>query len=53
MGNRSRADDALAEAEQLRALMRSTVESELPADGLTLEYAEELIGAIRADRDGR
>jgi hypothetical protein len=33
--------------------MRSTVESELPTDGLTLEHAEELIGAIRADRDGR
>jgi antitoxin (DNA-binding transcriptional repressor) of toxin-antitoxin stability system len=53
MWSRSRAEDALAEAEQLRTLMRAAAEGELPASGLTQEYAEELIAAIRADRDGR
>ena len=53
MWSRSRAEDALAEADQLRAIMDAAAESELPAGGLTREYAEELIAALRADRDGR
>jgi antitoxin (DNA-binding transcriptional repressor) of toxin-antitoxin stability system len=53
MWSRSRAEDALAEADQLRALMRAAADSELPADGLTPDYAEELIAAIRSGRDGR
>jgi antitoxin (DNA-binding transcriptional repressor) of toxin-antitoxin stability system len=53
MWSRSRAEDALAEADQLRALMRGAGESELPASGLTPDYAEELIAAIRSGRDGR
>lgn len=53
MWSRSRAEDALAEADQLRTLMGAAAEGELPAGGLTEEYAEELIAAIRADRDGR
>jgi prevent-host-death family protein len=53
MWSRSRAEDALAEAEQLRALMHGAGESELPAGGLTQDYAEELIAALRSGRDGR
>jgi antitoxin (DNA-binding transcriptional repressor) of toxin-antitoxin stability system len=53
MWSRSRAEDALAEADQLRALMQAAGEGELPAGRLTREYAEELIAALRADRDGR
>jgi antitoxin (DNA-binding transcriptional repressor) of toxin-antitoxin stability system len=53
MWSRSRAEDALAEADQLRTIMDAAAESELPAGGLTREYAEELIAALRADRDGR
>ena len=53
MWSRSRAQDALAEADQLRALMHGAAESELPAGGLTQDYAEELIAALRSGRDGR
>jgi antitoxin (DNA-binding transcriptional repressor) of toxin-antitoxin stability system len=52
--SRSRAEEALAEADQLRDLLTAAADSELPAAaGLTEQYAEELIAAIRADRDGR
>jgi prevent-host-death family protein len=53
MWSRSRAEDALAEADQLRALMHAAAGSELPVGGLTPDYAEELIAAIRSGRDGR
>jgi hypothetical protein len=53
MWSRSRAEDALAEADQLRTLMHAAAESELPAGALTPDYAEELIAAIRSGRDGR
>jgi antitoxin (DNA-binding transcriptional repressor) of toxin-antitoxin stability system len=54
MWSRSRAEDALAEADQLHNLLEAATETDLPAGGgLTREYAEELIAAIRADRDGR
>lgn len=53
MWSRSRAESVLAEADQLMKLLQAAGESELPARGLTEEYAEELIAAIRADRDER
>ena len=54
MWSRSRAEDVLAEADQLRKLLETGVQSELPVDGgLAPQYAEELIAAIRADRDAR
>jgi antitoxin (DNA-binding transcriptional repressor) of toxin-antitoxin stability system len=53
MWSRSRAADALAEADQLRTLMHAAAESELPAGSLTPDYAEELIAAIRSSREGR
>lgn len=49
--SRSRAEDVLAEADRLEDLLRAAAERPLPARGLTEEYAEELIAAIRADRD--
>ena len=53
MWSRSRSEQVLAEADKLHELLQEAAESELPARGLTEEYAEELIAAIRADRDGR
>lgn len=53
MWSRSRAESVLAEADRLMELLDAAAESELPARGLTEEYAEELVAAIRADRDGR
>jgi antitoxin (DNA-binding transcriptional repressor) of toxin-antitoxin stability system len=53
MWSRSRAEEVLAEADKLEDLLRAAGESPLPERGLTEEYAEELIAAIRADRDGR
>ena len=52
MWSRSRAEKVLTEASQLHELLEAAGKSELPARGLTEEYAEELIAAIRADRDG-
>lgn len=54
MWSRSRAEDVLVEADQLHNLLEAAAGSEAPAgQGLTQEYAEALIAAIRADRDGR
>lgn len=54
MWSRSRAEDVLAEADQLHHLLDAAAESGGPAGGgLTREYAEELIAAIRSGRDGR
>jgi hypothetical protein len=53
MWSRSRAEDALAETDKLRTIIRAAAAGEPPVGGLTLEYAEELIAAIRTDRDGR
>jgi antitoxin (DNA-binding transcriptional repressor) of toxin-antitoxin stability system len=53
MWSRSRSEEVLAEADRLEDLLRAAAESPLPTRGLTEEYAEELIAAIRADRDGR
>jgi antitoxin (DNA-binding transcriptional repressor) of toxin-antitoxin stability system len=54
MWSRSRAGSVLAEADRLNDLLRAAADSELSwAAGLSEQYAEELIAAIRADRDGR
>lgn len=53
MWSRSRAESVLAEADRLHQLIEAAGQSELPARGLTQEYAEELIAAIRAARDDR
>lgn len=53
MWSRSRAEEVLAEADQLHQLLQAARESELPTRGLTEEYAEELIAHIRAGRDAR
>jgi antitoxin (DNA-binding transcriptional repressor) of toxin-antitoxin stability system len=53
MWSRSRAESVFAEADKLHELLEAAAESPLPTRGLTEEYAEELIAAIRADRDGR
>ncbi len=53
MWSRSRAEGVLAEADRLTQLIEAAGESELPARGLTEEYAEELIAHIRAGRDAR
>jgi antitoxin (DNA-binding transcriptional repressor) of toxin-antitoxin stability system len=53
MWSRSRAVDVLAEADKLDDLLRAAAERPLSAGGLTVEYAEELVAAIRAGRDGR
>jgi antitoxin (DNA-binding transcriptional repressor) of toxin-antitoxin stability system len=51
--SRSRAGDVLAEAERLERMLHAAGERELPIGGLTEEYAEELIAAVRAGRDAR
>jgi antitoxin (DNA-binding transcriptional repressor) of toxin-antitoxin stability system len=52
--SRSRAGEAMSESDQLRDLLAAAANSELPAvGGLADGYAEELVAAIRADRDRR
>lgn len=52
--SRSKAEVALNEAAQLHSLLDSMTETERPlGDGITEQYAEELIASIRADRDSR
>lgn len=51
--SRSRAGEAMSESDQLRDLLTAAADSELPAAGVADGYAEELIAAIRADRDRR
>jgi prevent-host-death family protein len=53
MWSRSRAESLLAEADKLHQLIEEAGQREMTAGGLTTEYAEELIAAIRADRDAR
>jgi antitoxin (DNA-binding transcriptional repressor) of toxin-antitoxin stability system len=52
MWSRSRAEDVLAEADQLNQLIEAAGKTPLSTGGLTVEYAEELVAAIRRDRDG-
>ena len=49
--SRSRASDLLARAERLNEMLRAAAESPRSPGGISLEYAEELVAAIRADRD--
>lgn len=51
MWSRSRAESVLAGADKLHKLIEEAGQREMTAGGLTTEYAEELIAAIRADRD--
>lgn len=53
MWSRSRAGDVLEEADRLEEMLKAAAARELSADGPSIEYAEELVAAIRADRDGR
>jgi len=54
MRSRSRAQGALSEADRLNDLLEAAADTELSAaDGVTERYADELIAAIRADRDAR
>jgi antitoxin (DNA-binding transcriptional repressor) of toxin-antitoxin stability system len=53
MWSRSRAGDVLADAERLERMLQAAGDRELSVGGLTEEYAEELIAAIRAGRDAR
>jgi antitoxin (DNA-binding transcriptional repressor) of toxin-antitoxin stability system len=52
--SRARAEEALGEADRLRDLLEAAADTELTVPGgVTEQYAEELIAAIRADRDAR
>jgi prevent-host-death family protein len=51
MWSRSRAESLLAEADKLHRLIEEAGQREMSADGPTPEYVEELIAALRADRD--
>jgi antitoxin (DNA-binding transcriptional repressor) of toxin-antitoxin stability system len=54
MWSRSRAENVLAEASRLNDLLTASADGDqLPAGGITTQYAQELVAAIRADRDGR
>lgn len=53
MWSRSRAERVFVEADRLHRLIEEAGKAELPARGLTREYAEELIAEIRAGRDAR
>lgn len=49
--SRSRAADLLDEAERLNEMLREAEKTPRSAAGISVEYAEELVAAIRADRD--
>jgi antitoxin (DNA-binding transcriptional repressor) of toxin-antitoxin stability system len=49
--SRSRASDLLQHAERLNEMLRTAAESPRSSGGISVEYAEELVAAIRADRD--
>lgn len=51
MWSRARASDVIARAEQLERTLEAAGERELSTGGISVEYAEELVAAIRADRD--
>lgn len=54
MWSRSRAEGTLDEAARLNDMLNAAADSELTrVGGVTEQYAEELIAAIRAGRDGR
>jgi len=49
--SRSRASDLLEQAERLNGMLRAAADSPRSPGGISVEYAEELVAAIRADRD--
>jgi len=49
--SRSHASDLLEQAERLNEMLRAAAESPRSPSGISVEYAEELVAAIRADRD--
>jgi antitoxin (DNA-binding transcriptional repressor) of toxin-antitoxin stability system len=49
--SRSRASDLLEQAERLNEMLRAAADRPRSAGGISVEYAEELVAAIRADRD--
>ena len=49
--SRSHASDLLEQAERLNEMLRAAAESPRSPNGISVEYAEELVAAIRADRD--
>jgi antitoxin (DNA-binding transcriptional repressor) of toxin-antitoxin stability system len=49
--SRSRAADLLDEAERLNEVLREAGKGPRTAGGISAEYAEELVAAIRADRE--
>jgi antitoxin (DNA-binding transcriptional repressor) of toxin-antitoxin stability system len=51
MWSRSRAESLLVEADKLHQLIEEAGQREMSAGGPTPEYVEELIAALRADRD--
>jgi hypothetical protein len=54
MWSRSRAEGVFDESARLTDLLAAAADSELSlSDGITAQYAEELIAAVRADRDRR
>jgi antitoxin (DNA-binding transcriptional repressor) of toxin-antitoxin stability system len=54
MWSRSRAEVVLGESARLNDLLTAAARSDLPQTGhVTEQYAEELVAAIRADREGR
>jgi antitoxin (DNA-binding transcriptional repressor) of toxin-antitoxin stability system len=54
MWSRSRAETVLSESARLNDLLTAATDSDLPqTGGITEQYAEELVAAIRAGRAGR
>ncbi len=51
MWSRTRASEVIARAEQLERTIEAAGKREMSAGGLSVEYAEELVAAIRADRE--
>ena len=49
--SRSHASDLLEQAERLNEMLRAAAGSPRSPDGISVEYAEELVAAVRADRD--
>lgn len=49
--SRSHASDLLGQAERLNEMLRAAANSPRSSGGISAEYAEELVAAIRADRD--
>jgi PHD/YefM family antitoxin component YafN of YafNO toxin-antitoxin module len=49
--SRSHASDLLEQAERLNEMLRAAAGSPRSPGGISVEYAEELVAAIRADRD--